>query len=252
MDGSSRDREREHLEHELETETARALLRKLKRREGEAMKFGSWSEVAAFMHAGTSDDPRKDALLRAIATARAEDEHPLWNTALLLFFWPGLLTLFSKKRRWDPDPDELWQTIVIEFLGAVSRLDVRRRRERIASKLINDTYSRTYRAYEPKWRRQDQERAVEPALIEPLIPAGPGIDFTAIELREVQELEIAKYREAFEAGVIGEEDLYLLIATNVYGKSIADYAREVERSYPALKKKRQRAQAAIAAWRRGE
>jgi hypothetical protein len=227
-------------------------LRKVARREKQAKDFTSWGELAAFMHAGTSDDPRKDAILRAIALSRDEDEHPLWNTALILFFWPGLLTLFSKKRKWDPDPEELWQTIVIEFLEAVSRLDVGRRRERIASKLINDTYSRTYRAYQPKWRREDQERAVEPAHIEPLIPAVPGIDLAAIELREVQELEIARYREAFEAGVIGEEGFYLLIATCVYGQSIADYAREKGRSYQALKKKRQRALAAIATWRERE
>jgi hypothetical protein len=234
------------------TEVGVALLRKLKRREAEARTFGSWGEVAAFMHAGTSDDPKKDAILRAIALSREEDEHPLWSSALLRFFWPGLLTLFKKRWRWDPNPDELWQTIVAEFLEAVKRLDVRRRRERIASKLVNDTYSRVYRAYEPQWRRQEHERAVDPEKIEPLMPGTTGIDLAAIELREVQEREIARYRAAFDAGVIGEEDFLLLVATCVYGKSVADYAREIGRSYQALKKKRQRALAAVEAWRRGE
>lgn len=253
MEGTSREREREHLERELETETGRALLRKLKRRARHDAPFGSWADAAGFMHdAASGTDPRKDAILRAIAEAKDEDQHPLWNSVLVFFFWPGLLTIFSKRRTWDPDPDELWQTIVTEFLEAVSRLDVRRRRTRIASKLINDTYSRTYRAYEPKWRTLDREHAVEPEHIEPFMAAAPGIDFAAIELRELQEQRIAFFREAFAAGVVGEDDLFLLIGTDVYGQSIADYARACGASYQALKKRRQRARKAIDAWRRGE
>lgn len=252
MDGSSRERERAHLEQQLETEVGKALLRKIRRREKQAKGFESWKELAGYMHAGTSDDPRKDAILRAIATCRDEDGHPLWSTVLLVFFWPGLLSQFGKRRRWDEDQDELWQVIVTEFLEAVDRLDVRRRRHRIASKLINDTYSRVYRVYEPRWRREKKEHAVEPERLDPLLPAGPGIEFTAIELRDVQESEIGKYQAALDAGVIAEVDFYLLVATCVYGQSIADYAREHGRSYQSLKKKRQRALAAIAAWRRGE
>jgi hypothetical protein len=252
MDSSSREREREHLEHQLDTETARALLRKVQRRETEAKGFGSWRAVAAFMHAGAADDPRKDAILRAIATCREEDRHPLWSSVLLVFFWPGLLTLFGKRRTWDPDQDELWQTIVTEFFEAVERLDVRRRQARIATKLINDTYSRTYRAYEPRWRRLDREHAVEPEHLEPFLAASSGIDFTAMELRELQAQRLVLFQEAFAAGVVGEDDLFLVIGTDVYGQSIADYARACGASYQALKKRRQRALAAIEAWRRGE
>jgi hypothetical protein len=250
MEGSTREREREQLEHQLDTETARALLRKVQRREDGAKEFGSWRAVAAYMHAGAADDPRKDAILRAIATSREEDRHPLWSSVLLVFFWPGLLTLFGKRRTWDPDPDELWQTIVVEFLEAVERLDVRRRRTRIATKLINDTYSRTYRAYEPRWRWLDREHPVEPEHFEPHAAAGAGINHAAIELRELQEQRLGFFREAFAAGVVGEDDLFLLIGTDVYGQSIADYARACGASYQALKKRRQRALAVIEAWRR--
>ncbi len=67
------------------------------------------------------------------------------------------------------------------------------------------------------------------------------IDFARIELREAQE----RLREHLNAGRITEADFLLLIGTRVYGKSVADCARETGLDYQVAKKRRQRAEAAI-------
>jgi hypothetical protein len=250
-DTSRRGREREELTRQLETESGRALLRKLRQRVPESAACASWSEVVEVMRHGTSRDPIKDAVLRAVVLAREEDAHPLWTNVLLIFFGPGLLSLLEKKRRWDRDPEERWQTIVTAFLGVVKRLDVGRRSERIASKIMNDTIHDAYRSYDARWSEQGLARTIEPDALARHEDPLPGIDLDGILLREAQQRRIALYQQALDARVIGLLDFYLLVATCVYGKAVADCAEERGVNYPMLKKRRQRALAAIAGWRRG-
>jgi len=86
---------------------------------------------------------------------------------------------------------------------------------------------------------------VDPEEIDALAGGVEGIDFAGIELREAQEIEINRLREHFEADRITEADFLLLIGTRVYGKSVADYAREAGLDYQVAKKRRQRAEAVI-------
>jgi hypothetical protein len=243
--------EREGLERQLETESGGALLRKLQRHAPQMSRFGSWPEVTAFMHDRVVSATDKDSVLRAITTARDEDRHPLWMNVFLLIFWPGLLNLFGTKRRWDPDaPDERWQTIITAFVAAVARLDVRRRPERLAGKIMGDTFHEAHRAYKACWEERGLAPAVDPEVFEVREDAVPGVNFEAMELREAQQRRLAEYRQALETGVIGELDFLLLTATAVYGKSIADYAEERGVTYESAKKRRQRGLAAVAEWRR--
>ena len=78
------------------------------------------------------------------------------------------------------------------------------------------------------------------------LAAGPEYSpVAAFELREAQELEIRRLREHVEAGRITEADYLLLVGTRVYGKPVADYAREKGLAYQAVKKRRQRVEAVI-------
>ncbi len=243
--------EREGLELQLETESGGALLRKLQRHAPQLAPFASWREVTAFMHDREVGAADKDSVLRAIATARDEDRHPLWVNVLLLLFWPGLLNLFGTKWRWDPDdPEERWQTILTAFVAAVARLDVRRRPERLAGKIMNDTFHEAYRAYEARWEEKGLAPPADPEVLDAREDSVPGVNFDAMELREAQQRRIAEYRQALEAGVIGELDFLLLTATAVYGKSIAACAEERGVAYESVKKRRQRAVRAITEWRK--
>jgi len=235
----------ERLEQELEGSAYQALLRKLQRKHLFIRRFRTWADVIAFMRNGTSTDPRKDEVLRPIFEAHAEDEDPRWRAVLLAIFWPGLESIHFQKRGWDADPDERWQNITWTFLQVLCRVDVKRRPDRLVQKVYNDTVHHLHDEYRRAWNRSSREFTAEPEEIDALAGGVEGIDFAGIELREKQEIEINRLREHLDAGRITEADFLLLIGTRVYGKSVADYAREAGLDYQVAKKRRQRAEAVI-------
>ena len=245
----SRDRDRERLEQELQNRSYEELIARLQREQAFLRQFSSWADVIAFMRSGTSTDPRKDEILRPILAAHAQDMDPRWRAVLLAIFWPGLRSIRWKKRHWDEeDPDELWQRITWTFLQVVCRVDVRRRPDRLVQKIVNDTYHRLYEEYRRDWDRASREVRPDPddpEAFDALVAGVEGIDFAGIELREAQEIEIKRLREHLVAGRISEPDFLLLVGTRIYGQSVADYAREAGLDYQLLKKRRQRAEAAI-------
>lgn len=221
------------------------MLRDLQRRNPFLRQFATWADVIAFMREGTSRDPRKDEVLRPLFAAHAADEDPRWRTILLVIFWPGLLSIHWKKRFWDRDPEDLWHNIAWTFLEVLCRIDVKLRPNQLVQKVINDTTHHLHDEYLCLWDSAKGEFAVEPEVLEALADI-VEVNLTAgIELQEAQELEIRRLREHLEAGRITEADYLLLVGTRVYGKSVADYAREKGLAYQAVKKRRQRAEAAI-------
>ena len=61
----------------------------------------------------------------------------------------------------------------------------------------------------------------------------------------MQGIEIKRLRAHMDAGRITEADFLLLVGTRVYGRSVANYARETGLGYQVAKKRRQRAEATI-------
>jgi len=245
MASPSRDRERERLEQELQSGSYQELLKRLQRKEPFLRQFSTWADVIAFMRNGTSTDPRKDEVLRPIFETHAENEDPRWRAVLLAIFWPGLESIHFQKRGWDADPDERWQNVTWTFLQVLCRIDVKRRPDRLVQKVYNDTVHHLHDEYRRAWNRSSREFTAEPDEIDALAGGVEGIDFAGIELREAQEIEINRLREHLDAGRITEADFLLLIGTRVYGKSVADYARETGLDYQVAKKRRQRAEAVI-------
>lgn len=150
-----------------------------------------------------------------------------------------------QKRGWDPDHDERGQNIMWTFLQVLCRVDVKRHPDRLVQKVYNDTVHHLHDEYRRSWNRMNREFTADPEEIDALAGGVEGIDFAAIELREAQEIEIQRLREHLDAGRITEADFLLLIGTRVYGKSVADYARETGLDYQVAKKRRQRAEAVI-------
>ena len=154
---------------------------------------------------------------------------------LLAIFWPALESIHFQKRGWDADPDERWQNIAWTFLQVLCRVDVKRRPDRLVQKVFNDTVHHLHDEYRRAWNRTNRE-------------------FTA----DLEEIDFAGQRAPRGAGDrdqpaagalrgrrITEADFLLLIGTRVYGKSVADYAREAGVDYQVAKKRRQRAEAVI-------
>jgi len=245
MDSASRDREYRRLQREIEGEEYAALLQRLQCREPVLRRFSSWSDFIAFMREGESDGPLKEEALLAILEAHAADRDPRWRAILLAVFWPGLDSIFNRKKRWDADADERWQNVQWAFLQTVCRLDVRRRTDRLVQRLVSGTIHRLHDEYRRVWRLNGRETATDPEQLEELLDGGEELDFDAMDLRAKQEAEIKRLREHADAGRISEADFLLLVGTRVYGKTAAQYARETGISCDLARKRRLRAEAAI-------
>ena len=172
-------------------------------------------------------------------------------------FWPGLRSINKQKQRWDKDPEELWQNTVWVFLQVVCKIDVAKRPERLAKKIINDTVHKLCDIYRKKWTIAKLEIPLESDNGEEddgeiIVGAKDDIDYDGIDLRIIQEAEINRLREHLDAGRISEEDFLLLVGTRIYGISVADYAREVGMKYELARKRRLRAEAKLRPNRRNK
>jgi len=197
------------------------------------------------MREGTSQDPRKDEVLRPIFQAHHEDQDSRWRTLLLVIFWPGLESIHWQKRSWDSDPDELWQNIIWTFLQVLCRIDVERRPERLTQKIYNDTVYHLHQQYFRIWAQENREILMAPEEIRELKRGAEGIDQAGIELRDAQQKAIRWLKEYRAQGQISEADFYLFVATRIYGQSLAQYARENGLKYRAAQKRLQRIQGRI-------
>jgi hypothetical protein len=202
-------------------------------------------DVVAYMQVGTPTDPRKDEVLRPIIASHAADRNPRWRDVLLALFWSDLEKLLCIKRRWDPAEGELWRNVTWVFIEVLSRIDLKKRPERLAQKVLNDTSHHLHDEYRDAWHRADQELVVEQDEIVELAGGAEDDTFAALAFREEREVEIRRLRTHLEAGRITESDFVLLLGTRVYGKSVVEYAREVGLTFQAAKKRRQRAERAI-------
>jgi len=245
MASAKRDRDREYLQRKIESSEYLPLLQNLQRTEDFLRQFESWADIVAFMWAGTSTDPRKDEILRPIFCAHKEDGDLRWRTILLVIFWPGLRSLSYKKRRWDRDPDDLWQNIILTFLEVVSRVDVNRRPARLVQKVVNDTIHDLYEGYERRWKRTNQEVQVDSQDMASVFAGRYGIDLEAIDRRAAREREVRRLQEHLSAGRISQPEFFMLLGTRLHGSSLAEYARARGLDYEVAKKRRQRLEARL-------
>jgi hypothetical protein len=245
MAQGSRREQLARLEDEIAGEQFAALLRKLQEDGDFPPRFRLWAEVVEAMHRRETRDEIKDEILRPIFRAHGRDRDPRWRTILLAVFWNGLEMLHSSLRRWDPDPDERWQTLIWNFLRVVCLVDVAKRPAGLFRKVINGTAHYAYVEYLRSWKRAKREPATDPAEIEALAPACNEYESPDAERARSPEAAVGRLRGFLAAGLIGEADFLLLVATRVYGKSIVEYARESGIGYETAMKRRQRAEAAI-------
>ena len=245
MSSASRKRERARLDQELRGAEYQGLLDGLRRGSAFVSRFETWPQVFEFMHGGTSNDPRKDEVLRPILRAQGETRNARWRTVLLAIFWPGLESIHWQKRGWDRNTDERWQNIVSTFFSVIERIDVNRRPTRLAQKLFNDTVHRLWDEYSRQWKRQKHEVCTDEE--EMIIRAGgeEEVGFLEVDFRDEQEAKVRRLRELLEAGRISEADFLLLTGVHVDGRTVADCSRGIGLTVEAGKKRYQRARHVI-------
>ena len=234
---------------ELQSDGYRNLLRMAQKNAPFLRYFKDWADVIASMREGNAAGQQKDNVLRSIFHAHSADGDPRWRMILLAIFWPGLKSIHHQKCHWDTDPDELWQNMVWVFLQVLCKIDVAKRPERLAQKVINDTVHRLCDIYRKKWTIAKLEVPLESSNGEDddtgeiIVGAKDDIDYNGIDLRILQESAIKQLRKHLNSRRISEEDFLLLVGTRVYGKSVADYAREAGMNYELARKRRLRAEA---------
>ena len=234
------------LKEELASEPCLVLLEELRRADPFYQQFQSWAEVVTFMRTGTSCDPAKDWVLGPIFRCHEEDQDPRWRTILLVIFWPGLESLHRKKCLPDSEADVLWSNVIWAFLQTVCKLKATRRADRLVQKVINDTYHRLHEIYIKEWAWPSYLSSLDKLPAADLARTVPTVDpaFAKFEQRHDQDAEIRRLNARHEAGSLSEQDLWLLIGTRIYGKSLRTCAECLGLSYEAAKKRRQRAEAA--------
>lgn len=207
--------------------------------------FRTWAEVDAYVRRIGIRDQSADALLVPILQTRTSESASERWAVLLLLFWRSLEGVHVLKRRWDQDAETLWANIQWCFLETVHRLDLTIRTERLGQKITNDTIHRLHDVYRTEWDREKREPATDPEDLTTAADPRPGVDFDAIELRQVQETETKRLRALVDLGQITEAEFFLLLGTRIYGRPLREYARKFGLDYEVAKKRRQRAEAKI-------
>lgn len=236
-------REYARLEQELQGKEYELVFQELKGKASFFHRFETWADVVGFMRDKTVNANLTDEVLRPIFKAHAESRDYRWRTILLVIFCPGLRSIHWEKRAWDPALEDRWQNIVWTFLEVVCRIDIDRRPGRLVQKVINDTVHHLHDEYRRIWKIRNREIMTESEEFDSLVRCFEHAKRPYQKLEE--EAGIRKLQTYLQEGRISEADFLLLVGTRIYGKSLADYARERGLDYQTVKKRRQRAEAAI-------
>ncbi|MCY3017541.1 MAG: hypothetical protein NTW87_00720 [Planctomycetota bacterium] len=245
MPSKFRLQDRRCVETEIREERYSELLRSLQDHQVLFRQFSSWDDLLKFMRKGSSQDPRKNELLRAMLDAYKADNDRRWPVLLLVVFWPGLESLCLCRQLWESDLDELWQATVIVFLESLRRVDTTKRPTRLVQKIINDTAHHLHDEYRRRWRRTDGEVLTDWDTLQGLAANRLHYEPERLHVMDAHDAAVWRLRVHVDEGRISEADFNLVVGTRIYGHSISDYARSSGESYEALKKRRQRAEACI-------
>ncbi len=208
-------------------------------------QFATWLDVVAYMRVGSLREAEKDEVLRPIFAAHNADRDARWRTILLVIFWPALVALHRQKRRWDPDPEELWQILTWVFHEVLCRIDPTRRPDRLTQKVVNDTAHHLHDEYKRRWERGRHEAAQDCADLEALAGGADGFDLEAFAHREASEAAIRLLKRSVVDRSLSRADFFLIVGTRLYEWSLEDCAAVMGLDYEAAKKRRQRAEAAL-------
>lgn len=166
------------------------------------------------------------------------------SSYLLIIFKPGLLKLFSqfrlRARQFSSVGEgDLWFQIVTLFLEELSQIDLGKDRAKITAKILGRIRNRLRDYFTGLFKEahSEQEVGTHPEIASSL----PG----QIDSQEI----ISLLKKLVKSGAISETDKYILLATEVYGKSMKDLSKDLEGiSYVNIRQRKARAQRVIRAY----
>lgn len=260
MPSKRRNADRARLERELSTGEYQEMLKDLKTTNPFLRRFANWQEMLTVISELPPKSVVKDEFLRPIYAAIAEDDDPRWRDILLVIFWPCMESIYIHMLFRDEDTDALWTSVQWAFFEAICGVDLGRRRDWLAKKILNDAYHNIRRGYSEQeanrarcvpldvaeWAEErkdeggdedDDRRSKAPD--SPM--AEPDREIARFEARDTIDGLKRQLWQEVEAGRLREVDYYLLVGTEIYRKTIADCAGKLGITPEAAKKRRQRA-----------
>jgi len=174
-------------------------------------RYPSVEELATLMRQRSPDFyADKDAVLAALLTEikRKTMLFPLLN----LMFWDSLTSIFRRKRRHCPNPDDLFSRIQVEFFQVAATYPLDRRPRKIDVNLILDTKKKVTAWQREEAAYREQYQSLGPAHELGMVPA--DVQESAVFPEELEPyLEEMVLRQ-----VINKMQYDLLLETEVYGR----------------------------------
>jgi hypothetical protein len=236
----------DRLLRSLESARYARLLADLQVDESPLQPYSTWAEVVdAILHL-RGDSPVIDGVLAALLRHRHRDQERI-ATILLAGCYPLLYGIFKRRVTWDRDPEAVWQAVLVAACEVFARIDPAQRRVRLRQKIINDTAHRLYEGYCRVWRHAEREITGLAAPHGALVSDEHWDDalLDVLDQRDAEQRQASRLARFRDAGIITSDDYLLVVGTRIYGRRVADQAVDLQLSYQAAKKRRQRAEAAI-------
>ena len=234
--------ELKRLREELSSPLFRGFYRELRRRHEVLLPFPDPLDLIAFFHTDASAYEVRDAILGALVWEyQAHRSGHRLGAFFLVLFHPGIVRVYATARRMGLglDPDDILNQICVYLLETIEAIPPEEISTKAASRILGRVKNRMRTWVSERIReiskREDllDEEAYEPL---PVIEEGKA---------PVDMEEAARFLESFvRAGVITETDMLLVLGTTVMNRSLKDTAGDA-RTYQRLKKRRQRAVAAM-------
>jgi len=247
-----------HLRQALKSEDFAGYFQHLKSCQPSLHPFSDAQSMIASFEKGATSNKDQDrillALIREFQTQPAEHLHNL----LLKMFWKGLDHLYRARGKRVDDQEALWNDLVWAFLNVLSDYPVDRLTAKVAANIQMGALKKVTRwaqrenryqlfSHDPKHPKRTEFEFAELLTCGFTHPneifAGRGTPYEPDEDDMARMVDLLKrFRDA---GIIGDDALYLLVSTRIYGQSLKEFADRESLSYQAVKKRRQRAEQAI-------
>ena len=270
---------RRDLEVQLQQQAVRQEIECLRETYPVFEKYPSVEELAALVRPGNPAYADKDgvliALLAEVKHGAATEQGPRLFPLLNVVFWDSLMSIFWRKRKSVPDPDELFSRVQADFCHTALTYPLDRRPRKININLYRDTWKKVtaWQQEEAKHREpcrppgptddvlvDPREAEVHPKDMEvyPKVkPLGPA-DEAHIILGDPREAEV--YPEDMESYLLGfvyqkvinETQYDLLLETAVYRRlTEKEWAKARGVKYPTARSWRHRAEQSIREYEKG-
>jgi len=234
--------ELKRLREELSSPSFRGFYRELRRRHEVLLPFPHPLDLIAFFHTDASAYEARDAILGAlVGQYQAHRSGHRLGAFFLVLFHPGIVRVYATARRkgLGLDPDDILNQICVYLLDTIQTIPPEEISTKAASRILGRVKNRM-RAWVTERVREisKRENLLDEEAYEPLPVIEDGKAPVDME-------EAARFLEVFvKAGVITETDSLMVLGTIVAGRSLKDMTGDA-RTYQRLKKRRQRAVAAM-------